>query len=474
MLFCSKTFLYFFVAVITAYWALPWHRARIWLLLIASFYFYASWNKWLGCLIALSTMIDYLLARGMDRFHAANVRRTLVTLSVGGNLCLLAYFKYANFFLRSAEEALRALGAEASLPVLQVILPVGISFYTFEAISYMIDVYRRKIPAERSLVNLLLFITFFPHLVAGPIVRASDFLCQVDRRKRWSWLRANTGVLLILQGIIKKLALADRMGAYVDPVFADPAAFATATLWLAAVAYAVQIYCDFSGYSDMALGLAHLFGYHLATNFDMPFLAPNLSAFWRRWHMSLSSWIRDYIFIPLGGSRGTRPRTVATLLIAFTLCGMWHGAGWNFVVFGFVTGILVAVHVLFKEWCAHRPRLAGLLQTHLGTALRVALTFLCFCLTLVIFRNQHIAGGAAMLTRMFLPSAGAGLPLRPVGLFLTFAVMVVGHALGRGNLGRDLWARLPAPARGLSFGAALSAALLLAPGASKAFIYFQF
>ncbi len=474
MLFCSQPFLLFFAVVFTAYWALPWPRARVWLLLAASFFFYASWNRWLACLIAVSTTADYLLARGMDLFRAPRLRRALLAASVTGNLCLLGYFKYADFFLRSAEAALRATGADVALPVLSVILPVGISFYTFEAISYAVDVYRRKIPAERDLANLLLFITFFPHLVAGPIVRARDFLCQIRRRKRWNWARANVGVLLILQGVVKKLAIADRMAGYADPVFADPAAFATAALWLGAVAYAVQIYCDFSGYSDMALGLAHLFGYHLAPNFDLPFLAPNLSEFWRRWHMSLSGWIRDYVFFPLGGSRGTRLRTCAALLTAFTLCGLWHGAGWNFVAWGFVTGALVAAHFLFKGWCAGRPRLAAALKSAPGTAFRVALTFTCFCLTLVVFRNQQLAGTCTMLARMLAPSAGAALPLEAAGLYLTFAVVAAGHALGQGGAGWRLWEALPAPLRGLSFGAGLTAALVLAPGASKAFVYFQF
>ena len=254
MLFCSSQFVLFFLVVFGAYSALPWHRGRVLVLLAASFYFYACWNHWLALLLCVSALGDYLVALGMEATPHARMRKLLLALSLAGNLGLLCYFKYANFFLRSLEDAAGRCGLGLSLPMLRVILPVGISFYTFEAINYTIDVYRGKVKATRDLTHFLLFILFFPHLVAGPIVRARDFLPLVARRKRWSWLRAHTGVLLLLLGVVKKLAVADRMALYVDPVFADPAAYSTAALWLAAVAYALQIYCDFSGYSDMALG----------------------------------------------------------------------------------------------------------------------------------------------------------------------------------------------------------------------------
>src|SRR5438105_1243962 len=227
MLFCSEAFLLFFAVVFAIYWTMPWQRARVWLLLIASFYFYASWNKWLALLIGVSTVADYLLARGLDRWTHRGVRRALLLMSLGGNLGLLCYFKYANFFLSSIEESLRLCGMSASLPVLQVMLPIGISFYTFEAINYMVDVYRRKIPAERDLSHFMLFITFFPHLVAGPIVRARDFLPQIRRPKRWDWARLHLGGQYLLMGLFKKLAIADRMALYADPVFANPEPYAS-------------------------------------------------------------------------------------------------------------------------------------------------------------------------------------------------------------------------------------------------------
>ena len=254
MLFCSREYLLFFLAVFVLYWIIPWHRSRVSLLLAASFAFYASWNRWLAVLICASTLMDYLIARGLERYHGRGTRRFLLGASLAANLGMLGYFKYANFFLGSIQQTLNAMGTSASFPVLQVILPIGISFYTFEAINYTVDVYRRHIPAERSLPHFMLFILFFPHLIAGPIVRARDFLPQVRRRKRWSWPRLNLGGQLFLLGLFKKIAIADRMALLADPVFANPCDFRTSALWMAALAWAIQVYCDFSGYTDMALG----------------------------------------------------------------------------------------------------------------------------------------------------------------------------------------------------------------------------
>jgi alginate O-acetyltransferase complex protein AlgI len=474
MLFCSQQFLLFFVAVFVLYWLTPWRAVRVWLLLVSSFVFYASWNRWLAGLICATTAADYVIARLLETSSAPGRRKALLALSLGANLGLLVYFKYANFFLRSLEDGLRAAGGSASLPVLKVLLPVGISFYTFEAISYTVDVYRRRIPAERNLAHFMLFILFFPHLIAGPIVRARDFLPQVRRRKRWSWSRLNLGLQYFLMGLFKKLVIADGMARMVDPVFAMPDLFASGTLWMATLAWALQVYCDFSGYTDMALGCAHMLGYKLAPNFNMPYLAPNIAEFWRRWHISLSSWLRDYLFIPLGGSRRGAWKTGRNLMVVMTLGGLWHGANWPYVAFGVLQGGLLIVHRVFRAWCTGRPRLAWLLQTPPGTVLRVLVTFTVFCGTLVVFRAASLGSGLAMLRAMVVPRDGLGAPIAPRALLGCLAVVAVCHALGKSRLWERTAARLPPSVLGLGHALTLTSALLLGAGTGQAFIYFQF
>ena len=475
MLFCSQAYLIFFVCVFALYWAIPWHRLRVWLLLVASFYFYASFNHWLAVLIGVSTVADYWLARGIDTSSSSRARKALLLTSLAGNLGLLCYFKYVNFFLGSLESALHALGAAHSIPVLSVILPIGISFYTFEAINYMVDVYRRKIPAERSLANFMLFITFFPHLVAGPIVRARDFLPQAGRPKRWDWARINLGVQLLVMGLFKKLAIADRMACFVDPIYEHPESYGTYSLWLAVFAYALQIYGDFSGYTDMAIGSAHLLGYKLAQNFNMPYLARNIADFWRRWHISLSSWLRDYLFIPLGGSRGSRWQTCGNLLLTMTLGGLWHGAAWHFVIWGLIQGVWLSLHRLFVDFVKPRPRLNRNLQSHLGTVVCVLGTFALVSLTWVVFRASSLADAGLILRNLFVPVQGTlRPPVHGVGLLYAYIVVAICHAIAMQPRFGRLAIRLPAPITGISYATAATLALVLAPASGKMFIYFQF
>ncbi len=475
MLFCSQAYLLFFALIFVVYWAMPWHRARVWLLLGASFYFYACWNHWLACLICVSTFVDYWLARGMDAGFSPRIRKAFLLTNVLGNVGLLCYFKYANFFLQSLEAALHSAGASVSMPMLQVIVPVGISFYTFEAINYGVDVYRGKVKAERSLPNFMLFITFFPHLVAGPIVRARDFLPQINRPKHWDWARLQLGIEYFLLGLFKKLAIADRMAAFVDPVYADPGAYQTHTLWLAVFAYALQVYCDFSGYSDMAIGSAHMLGYKLAPNFNMPYLAANIADFWRRWHMSLSSWLRDYVFFPLGGSRAGEWRTAGNLLVTMTLCGLWHGASWTFVLFGALQGVLLIGHRHFRRCAERLPRLDGWLHSRPGTAGCVALTFVAFSCSLVLFRSTSLAQAGALYQRMLIPSSdGQHLPVAEAALLYTYLLVGLGHWLAFQTWLKRWLERLPGEAVGLGYCSMLTAALLLAPRSGQAFIYFQF
>jgi alginate O-acetyltransferase complex protein AlgI len=474
MLFCTKQFVLFFAIVFALYWALPWRRARVFVLLAASLVFYAAWSKGLAAVVCCSTLMDYLLARGLDASSSPRLRRFLLGLSLAVNLGILGYFKYANFFLRSLEDALHVAGLSASLPVLRVVLPLGISFYTFEAISYTVDVYYRRIRAERSLPSFMLFILFFPHLVLGPVVRARDFLPQVARDKRWSWPRLALGARFLVLGIIKKLAVADVLAPFADAIHGDPGAYHTAALWLGAVAYALQVYCDFSGYSDIALGCAHLLGYKLARNFDMPFQAVNVSDFWRRWHISLSSWMRDYVFIPLGGSRAGRWRTYRNLVVTMVLSGLWHGAACTFLVFGLMQGLMLCVHRRFREACAGQPWADALLRSAPGTALRIGATFVAFCATAVVFRAPTLRLALTMLGGMVWPCPGLSPQLPMRGLWLAFLCVVLGHLLGQRAVWRGLSRRFAVPVQGMSCAALLTLALVLAPDASKAFVYFQF
>jgi alginate O-acetyltransferase complex protein AlgI len=474
MLFCSQQFLLFFLVVFVTYWAIPWQRVRVWLLLAASFYFYASWNHWLACLICVTSVADYLFARGMESPRFERWRRVLLIASISMNLGLLAYFKYANFFLQSLQEALQAVGTSTSFPVLSIFLPLGISFYTFEAISYTVDVYKRLIPAEKNLSHFMLFILFFPHLIAGPIVRARDFLPQIGRAKRWDWARLNLGVQFFLLGVFKKLAIADRMAIYADPIFADPEQYRTGAIWIGVLAYAIQIYCDFSGYSDMALGTAHLLGYKLSRNFNMPYFAPNISEFWRRWHMSLSGWLRDYLYIPLGGSRGGRWQTVRNLLITMTLCGLWHGAAWSFILWGFLHALLLIGQRGFASTCESLPVLNAWLKSRLGTTLRIATTFLvCTCLW-VPFRAPTFDAMLLVWQRMLTPEPGLCEPIAFSCFATLLLIVILCHMLGSSAAWNKLLQRTPGFLMGWGYAIMLTLALILAPATGKTFVYFQF
>jgi alginate O-acetyltransferase complex protein AlgI len=473
MLFCSTQYLYFFSAVFVLYWVMPWHLYRVWLLLIASFYFYASWNHWLALIVFTSAAVDYGIARCMSSTTRRG-RSLLLALSLVMNLGLLVYFKYVNFFLGSLQAVLYSVGSTAALPVLQVILPVGISFYTFEAINYTVDVYRGKIPAERNLGHFLLFITFFPHLVAGPIVRARDFLPQIARPKRFDWARQQLGVQLFLMGLFKKLAIADRMALFADPVFLEPRGYGSFAVWVATIAYALQIYCDFSGYTDMALGSAHMLGYKLTINFKMPYLSSNISEFWRRWHISLSTWLRDYLFIPLGGSRGTSWQTCRNLLITMTLGGLWHGASWTFVVWGLAHGTLLVAHRYVRGAIESRQRLESLLKSSVGTALRVATTLVCVSFCWVLFRATTFQIALEMFRRLLVPSSGASCPLPVSGLWWTVVLVAFSHMAGHYKLWKRWSNMVPAPVLGAGYALVLALVLLLNPDTGRAFIYFQF
>jgi alginate O-acetyltransferase complex protein AlgI len=495
MLFCSWSFGQFFAIVFALYWFLPWRRlrlqvplprrrsvtltgdeARIWLLLIASFYFYASWSRKLALLIVASTLLDYCIGLGLEAWQRPGLRRCLVALSIVANLGLLCFFKYSNFFLASLDEVLIAAGAPMWFNTLRIILPIGISFYTFEAINYTVDVYRRQVSAERNPAHLLFFVLFFPHLIAGPIVRARDFLPQIRRSKRWSWARFQLGGEYFLLGLLKKWVVADQIALYADPVFADPSAFGTLANWLALLAFTIQVYCDISGYSDMALGTAHLLGYKLAINFNMPYLATSVADYWRRDHISLSTWLRDYLFIPLGGSRGGPRRTCRNFLITMTLGGLWHGASWNFALWGFLHGVFLSINRSFRSFCTARPHLEGWLQNVSGTALRRTLTFFCIFQAFVLFRAQTFALTQAMYHRLWVPVDGIGVA-HPYGYGLFWCIVggfVLAHVAGWRHWWERLSLRLPIPILGFTYVFGLILCMVMAPIFEKPFLYMQF
>ena len=476
MLFYTQQFFVFFAIVFALYWLVPWARARVWLLAVASFYFYMSWNARLAALIGISAVIDYIIGLRIDASRSRMAKKALLIVSILWNLGQLAYFKYSNFFLDSLGHLLGAAGISRSLPTLNIILPIGVSFYTFEAISYTVDVYRRRIPAERNLINFVLFITFFPRLIAGPIIRGANFLPQARRKKHWDWPRLQLGANYFLLGLFKKIVIADRMALFSDPVFAHPNVFSTGANWIAVFAYSIQAYCDFSGYSDMAVGLGHALGYKLPQNFRMPYLARNISEFWSRWHISLTSWLRDYLFIPLGGSRVSPLRTGFNITVTMTLCGLWHGAKWTFVIFGALQAVFIIGQHLFATFARRFPLLKEALETPPGTVACTALTLLAFTLSLVIFRSPTLHNALIIFSELAGRVRGPGIPqIQPLFIFWWLAALVLaGHLLTRAGVWQRLLLRSPAIARGCIYATAFSCSLLLAPDAGKAFIYFQF
>jgi alginate O-acetyltransferase complex protein AlgI len=330
MLFPAVGFALFLLPVWVISWALHgWHRVNKLFLLVASYLFYAAWD-WRFCgLLFASSVGNHLIAKVI---HVAPDRQRRLVLygCIAANLAVLGWFKYWGFFAANADDFLVSVGLEPSVPLMGVILPVGISFFTFHAISYVVDVYRGTMSPARSLLDVLLYISFFPHLVAGPIVRASCFLPQLAHPTDRDDIRLSAALVLIVSGLVKKVLIADYLAsALVDPAFLDPQRQSAIVLWLGVYGYAVQIFCDFYGYTDMAIGIAALFGYRFPMNFNQPYRSVSLQEFWTRWHISLSSWLRDYLYIPLGGSHRGQRRTCVNLLATMALGGLWHGASWT-------------------------------------------------------------------------------------------------------------------------------------------------
>jgi alginate O-acetyltransferase complex protein AlgI len=391
MLFPTLAFGVFFLFVYLTTWSLDRENGRRKLfLLLASWFFYAQWDWRFVALLIGSAILNWGVAALIARSDDSGRRKWLVALGVLCNLLILGFFKYYGFFIEQMGDLLTRVGWERDLPLLQVVLPVGISFFTFQGISYVVDVHRRTTPAAKSLLDVMLLMSFFPHLVAGPIVRASDLLPQFDRTPRLTRAMATHGMLLIVWGLFKKTVIASELSVHlVDPVFFDPSAYGALDIAAAVYGYAVQIYCDFSAYSDMAIGIAALLGYSFPRNFDQPYRANSMQQFWRRWHISLSSWLRDYLYVPLGGGKKGLIRSCINVFITMLLGGLWHGAAWTFVAWGALHGGVQVVERLSREVFGDRK----VMPTILG----VLITFHIVCLGWILFRAETWGLAVAML-----------------------------------------------------------------------------
>ena len=369
MNFNSPGFLFFLPVVLFLFILLHRiDRARNAILLLSSYYFYMCWDWRCAGLIALSTVVDFWVGQKLSRTEGTRSRRLLLTVSLVVNLGLLATFKYYNFFWDVAQQTFGIFGLEISSSTIQLMLPVGISFYTFQTLSYTIDLYRRQIEHEPNFIKFAVFVSFFPQLVAGPIVRACDFLPQLQQAPNVDRSRFNIGLVLIFRGLFKKIVFADLLATFaVDMVFDSPSDFSALDLYAALLGYAFQIYNDFSGYSDIAIGSASLMGFQLTKNFDRPYLAQNIREFWSRWHISLSTWLRDYLYIPLGGNRGGKLKMYRNLLVTMMLGGLWHGAAMNFIYWGaYHALLLIGSHARRNKQPTHKYKLLNrLLCFHL-------------------------------------------------------------------------------------------------------------
>jgi D-alanyl-lipoteichoic acid acyltransferase DltB (MBOAT superfamily) len=476
MVFNSLHFLVFFAIVYTAYRLLP-HRGQNWLLLGASYYFYAAWDwRFLGLLIG-STLVDFVCARAIDRSQAPRRRKLLLALSLAFNLTLLGFFKYFNFFAENLHELFSVVGWRLDFVTLRVLLPIGISFYTFMTMSYVIDVYRREIAPTRSLLDFAVFIAYFPHLVAGPILRASKLLPQIARPRTVTREQLAEGLWLIAWGLFKKVFVADNLGHLADNVFAPvgSAAGGAAPLLgpdvlLGVYAFAFQIYGDFSGYSDIARGTSKLMGIDLNVNFLFPYFVTSPQAFWRHWHISLSTWLRDYLYIPLGGNRGGAWKTQRNLLLTMVLGGLWHGAAWPFVIWGAYQGALLIVYrqLGLDKRLAHAGRL--------GTFVAWLVMFHLTCLGWLIFRAKSAGQIGALLAALghgWSIHAPAWAAYGPSLLFYLTPFLLM-HAIEAWQ--EDLLAvfRLPIAVRYSIYSAICLFMILFGDFGGAQFIYFQF
>lgn len=399
MTFASVSFLVFFAVIlgllglidlVTRKRESSYRTISQFILLLASYFFYGWWNAKFCILLLFVTAVAYAAAFAMEK--SRKFAKLWMGIGVIVPLLVLGYFKYYNFFVDSFCNAFHLTNTIA----IEIILPVGISFYTFQALSYMIDVYRKEIPVMKNFVKFALYIAFFPQLVAGPIVKAKEFLPQLEETRKISLRRLNDGLQIFLFGMFKKVVIADHLSVFVDDVFRVPTAYSSVSVWLAVISYSIQIYCDFSGYSDMAVGCAMCIGYDLPKNFNVPYLSKNVSEFWKRWHISLSTWLQQYLYIPLGGNRKGQVRTYINLLLTMVLGGLWHGASWTFVAWGTLHGLALCVHKAYRKIIPTKN------ESPVWAGLSIAVTYIFVAVCWIFFRAENFTQ-AIMVMRQMLP-----------------------------------------------------------------------
>ena len=477
MLFNSFEFLIFFPIVTLIYFVLPRRGRWIWLL-VTSYFFYMNWHAEYALLMAACTVVTYGCARLIDAVSDARRRKGVLIGGIVFNIGLLAYFKYTGFLLDLIGRGCALLGLELTMPRVSILLPVGISFYIFQALSYMIDVYKGRVKPEKNLFKYALFVSFFPQLVAGPIERSGRLLKQVTAPHDFDWRRCRGGLLIMLLGYFEKVVIADRACMYVDAIYGGWATASGAQIALATVVFAVQDLCDFAGYSYIAIGAAKILGVELMTNFRQPYFAHSVQNFWARWHISLSTWFRDYIYFPLGAGRGGKLKQARNLMIVYTVSGLWHGAALKYIAWGMLNGALQVVEGLLPP-PKHKPRFPKV-----DLLLHILLTDFLILITMLIFRAGSLSSALGMLLRIptawgapGIESGFSAMQALCTGMcFLILFVIELIHEKRRTLT--ELTDRLPAAARGLLYLLAVLAIIVFGvwgPGyAAQAFIYFQF
>lgn len=487
MLFNSLEFLIFFPIVTLVYFAVPQKLKNLWLL-VTSYYFYMCWQPAYALLILFSTVSTYLCSVAIDRAKIKAAKKFCLTLSLTINLAILFLFKYYGFFCSNIATLFGKIGIEVTMPAFDLLLPVGISFYTFQALGYAIDVYRGTVKREKSFITYALFVSFFPQLVAGPIERSSNLLPQFKETHKFDYNNAKEGLILMAWGFFKKMVVADGVATFVTLVYNAPTNYGGLQLIIATVFFAFQVYCDFGGYSDIAIGCAKVLGFKLMRNFDKPYFSTNLQEYWRRWHVSLSSWFSDYLYIPLGGSRKGKTRTYINLMITFIVSGLWHGANWTYVLWGFINGVYVCVSRAMRPARTHFIEKHKLGRNPLYNTFAALIVFSFICYGYIFFRANTFGDAIYISTHLFSDIGqwfGSGYltsQLENINFFTKNGIPLVCSILfmlavelweGKGELSNKI-GRLPAPVRWVFYYGIVLLVLFYGNFGKSPFVYFDF